>query len=224
MTPVENIIEMGLFLGLNENSKVIDLCCGYGTMLKILCQEYNINGKGIDLSEEFIDIGKKRIEKANISEKITLECNDIKNCKDNNFDVVICTETYIFGSVENAIHELKKFIKPTGKIIIGLLTSQEETIPQELIDFDGINLYREIDLYDMFLKNGYAITFIARSTHSQWDKYFTWDSQRTVTAIRQAKTTDEKEKSEVWLKKWYTMYAKYRIKYEQWCLYSIEKI
>ena len=224
MAPVEHIIEMGLFLGLNQYSKVLDLCCGYGTMLKILCQEYNINGKGIDISKEFIGIGTKRLEEANISRKIILECNDIKNFKDNDYDVVICTETYIFGSIENAINELKKYIKPNGKIIIGLLTSQEEKIPQELIDFDGINLYREIDVYEIFLKTGYAITYIARSTQNQWDKYFTWDSQRTVTAIRNAKTIEEKDKSEAWLKKWYTMYARYRIKYEQWCLYSIEKI
>jgi len=224
MASVENIIEMGRFLKFNENSKILDLCCGYGTMLKILCQEYNINGKGIDLSKEFIDIGKNRIKEANISEKINLECSNINDCKEIGYDVVICTETYILGSLNNAITELAKFIKPNGTIIIGLLTSPEEEIPDELKEFDGINLHKEIDVYNSLLDSGYAISFIARSTQNQWDKYFTWDSKRTVSEIRSAKTVEEKKKAEEWLKKWYTMYAKYRIKYEQWCLYAIEKI
>jgi len=45
-----------------------------------------------------------------------------------------------------------------------------------------------------------------------------------VANIRNSKTAEEKEKAEQWLQKWYTMYAKYRIKYEQWCLYAVEKI
>jgi len=76
MTPLEKIIEMGYALGFNENTKVLDLCCGYGTMLKVLNQVYKIKGKGMDLSKEFIDIGNERLKKAGILNDIVLECND----------------------------------------------------------------------------------------------------------------------------------------------------
>ncbi|MDR1803964.1 MAG: class I SAM-dependent methyltransferase [Treponema sp.] len=224
MTPLEKIIEMGYALGFNENTKVLDLCCGYGTMLKVLNQVYKIKGKGMDLSKEFIDIGNERLKKAGILNDIVLECNDINNCKETGYDAIILTETYHYGSIENSLKELDKFIKPDGKKVIGLLTSPEEEIPQGLKDFDQVNLYTEMEVYDILMKNGYAISYIARSTQSQWDRYFTWDSKRTVANIRNSKTAEEKEKAEQWLQKWYTMYAKYRIKYEQWCLYAVEKI
>lgn len=35
MTPYNSIIEAGHILGLNSSSNVLDLCCGYGEMLKI---------------------------------------------------------------------------------------------------------------------------------------------------------------------------------------------
>jgi cyclopropane fatty-acyl-phospholipid synthase-like methyltransferase len=224
MTPVEKIIELGYILKLNENTKVLDLCCGYGTMLKILCQAYKIHGKGIDIEKEFINVGNETLKKEGVSEKIILECNDIKNCKEGDYDVVITTEPYIFGDIENAIYELEKYIKPDGKIVIGTLISSEEVIPQELIDFDGNNLHTEMEVYDIILKNNYAISYIGRSTQGEWDKYFTWSSRRIVEGIRNAKTVDEKNKQKEWLEKWYKMYAKYRIKYEKWCLFGIEKI
>jgi cyclopropane fatty-acyl-phospholipid synthase-like methyltransferase len=224
MAPVEKIIELGCILEFNENTKILDLCCGYGEMLKILCQVYKINGKGIDISKEFIDKGNERIEKAGLNEKIKLECGDIKNCTENGFDAVILTEPYIFGGIENSIKQLEKFIRPDGKIIIGTLIASEKELPKELIEFDGNNLYTELDVYEILLRNKYSISYIGRSTQGEWDKYFTWSSRRIVKDYESAKNNEEKEKQKEWLYKWYRMYAKYRIKYEEWCLFAVEKI
>ena len=35
MVPIERIVELGYNLGLDKNKSVLDLCCGYGTMLKV---------------------------------------------------------------------------------------------------------------------------------------------------------------------------------------------
>jgi cyclopropane fatty-acyl-phospholipid synthase-like methyltransferase len=224
MTPVEKIIELGYILKFDENTKILDLCCGYGEMLKILCQAYKINGKGIDISKEFIDIGNERIKNAGLSEKIKLECNDIQNCTENDYDVVILTEPYIFGEIGETIKKLEKFIKSDGKIIFGTLIASEKDLPEELVEFDGNNLHTEYDIYKIILNNNYSISYIGRSTQGEWDKYFTWSSRRIVECYQNAKTHEEKEKQKEWLYKWYGMYAKYRIKYEKWGLFAIEKI
>jgi cyclopropane fatty-acyl-phospholipid synthase-like methyltransferase len=214
----------GFRLKFNENTKVLDLCCGYGEMLKLLCLAYKIKGKGIDISKEFIDTGNERIKKAGIAEKIKLECNDIQKCIENGYDVVILTEPYLFGDIKDTIKRLESFIKPEGKIIIGTLIVSEKELPEELIEFDGNNLHTELEIYETLLKNNYAISYIGRSTQGEWDKYFTWSSRRIVKDYQNAKTDEEKEKEKQWLYKWYKMYAKYRIKYEKWCLFAIEKI
>jgi cyclopropane fatty-acyl-phospholipid synthase-like methyltransferase len=224
MAPVEKIIELGYILGFHEHTKVLDLCCGYGTMLRILCRAYKITGKGIDISKEFIGLGNEMLKKDGVSDKIILECNDVKACEEKDYDVVIATEPYIFGDIEAAIKELEKYIKPNGKIVIGTIISSEKNIPQELIDFDGNNLHTEMEIYDIILRNNYAVSYIGRSTQGEWDKYFTWSSRRIVKDIQNAGTEEEKKKQKEWLEKWYTMYAKYRIKYEKWCLFAIEKI
>ena len=34
MVPIDQILRFGYEAGLNENSRVLDLCCGYGTILR----------------------------------------------------------------------------------------------------------------------------------------------------------------------------------------------
>ncbi|GMO12625.1 MAG: hypothetical protein Ta2A_22610 [Treponemataceae bacterium] len=224
MVPVEKIIEMGYLLKCNKNTKILDLCCGYGEMLKILNQAYSVSGKGIDISKEFITEGNKRFVDSNMSNKIMLECNDVLDCTETGYDIVICTEPYLFGDIENAIRKLEKHITPTGKIVIGTLVTKEKNIPQELIDFDGNNLHTEYEIYETFLKCNYAVSYIGRSTQGEWDKYFAWSSQRIIKDYQLSETNAEKQKQMEWLIKWHKMYSKYRIKYEQWCLYAFEKI
>ncbi|MBQ3598379.1 MAG: class I SAM-dependent methyltransferase, partial [Clostridia bacterium] len=49
MVPVEELLRFGYEIGLNEKSKVLDLCCGYGTVLKIWSEAFGISGVGVDL-------------------------------------------------------------------------------------------------------------------------------------------------------------------------------
>ena len=42
MVPVEELLRFGYELGLNENMKVLDLCCGYGTVLKVWSEAFGI--------------------------------------------------------------------------------------------------------------------------------------------------------------------------------------
>mgnify|MGYP006380753999 FL=1 len=76
MVPVEELLRFGYELGLNENMKVLDLCCGYGTVLKVWSEAFGIEGVGIDLVEEFVSIGRERLKKSNI-DKVTLIQGDV---------------------------------------------------------------------------------------------------------------------------------------------------
>ena len=44
MTPADKIIEAGTVLGLDEKCSVLDLCCGYGEMLKLWAENFSVQG------------------------------------------------------------------------------------------------------------------------------------------------------------------------------------
>ena len=70
MVPVEELVRFGYEIGLNENCKVLDLCCGYGTLLKVWSETFGITGVGVDTCQEFLSIGRERLVKYGI-EKVT---------------------------------------------------------------------------------------------------------------------------------------------------------
>ena len=76
MTPIDGILEIGLFSGMNNSSTVLDLCCGYGEMLKIWNEAFGIHGIGVDICGEFIRQGQKRLAEYGITD-VTLIESDI---------------------------------------------------------------------------------------------------------------------------------------------------
>lgn len=171
MTTPERIVNLGMQLGFGRETKVLDLCCGYGEMLKIWNDVFGIQGVGVDICEEFIVVGRERQRDIDGIELICANVLDYED--DTEYDVVCCTEC--FGDIQDisgTIALLEKYAKPNGKLIFGRLFSKVGTPPKELIDFDG-----EIETLEAINKKictcGYYITALASDTDAQWENYIT---------------------------------------------------
>lgn len=222
MTPADKLIEAGIVLGLNEKSNVLDLCCGYGEMLKLWAESFNIKGTGVDLCSEYINIGKHRLIDKHLHKNITLTAENVQSyVSDEKFDVAcLCGVGDLFGGITGHISMLEKFIKPTGKLVIAECFLNSSPVPLELIDFEG-ELYTLAEIYKMFSAKGWYISYISTGTNADWERYISQDAQHTLERIR--KNPDNKKERD-WLGKWYNMYFKYRRKYEGWGFFVLERI
>ena len=217
MVSVEELIRFGYSIGLNENSRVLDLCCGYGTLLKIWSEAFGISGVGVDLCQEFLNDGTKRLLEAKVN-GVQLVYGDVKKYDDNQrYDVVICSET--IGSIENTLTMGEKFLKPRGILAYQKVYAKVDDIPQELDDFDG-GVYPLPELNRIFNNLGYYVTHMASSTDSDWERYVTWSVRRDIARLRQ---NPQDEKLKAWIDKWYRMYFVYRRSYEGQAMFGLEK-
>ena len=73
---------------IKPNSKVIDLGCGSGSLMKRLIEEKNVDVQGIDVSETAVEICRKKGLKAERG-----EIDKLLNISDNSFDYSICNVT-----------------------------------------------------------------------------------------------------------------------------------
>ena len=177
MVSLEHIVELGYAIGLNENSRVLDLSCGYGTMLKIWNEAFGIRGVGIDRETEFIETGMKRMANSRIR-LIAADMFDYNEYEQ--FDLVVCTELSLgadghdtpFQSLRDGIHYLERFAIPGGKLIFGRLFSKIANPPKELTDFDG-TLPALGEIYEDVKNSGYFITAMATGTDAEWERYVT---------------------------------------------------
>lgn len=219
MVPVEELLRFGYEIGLNENMKVLDLCCGYGTVLKVWSEAFGIEGIGIDLAEEFVSIGRERLKKCNI-DKVTLIHGDVTTYEDTcKYDVVICSET--IESIENTFSIGERFLKPGGVLCLQKLYSKVMNPPQELIDFDEEVLPLS-GLNRRFNELGYSMTVMASDTPGMWEHFVVnWSGKRDVLRLQQE---PENEQLRNWVTKWYDMYFDYRRQYEGQALFGLQRL
>lgn len=218
MVPVEELLRFGYELGLNENMKVLDLCCGYGTVLKVWSEAFGIEGVGIDLVEEFVSIGRERLKKSNI-DKVTLIQGDVTAYQDTcKYDVVICSET--IENIANTLSLGEKFLKLGGVLCYQKLYSKVMNPPQELIDFDEEVLPLS-ELNRVFNQLGYGMTAMASDTTGMWEHYVVnWSGKRDLLRLKQE---PDNEQLKNWVTTWYNMYFDYRRQYEGQALFGLQR-
>lgn len=218
MISIEEILRLGYSIGLNESSRVLDLCCGYGTNLKVWSQGFGISGIGIDICDEFIEEGQHILKSESI-DKIELIKQDIMTYQtDEKFDVVILSET--FGSIPNTLQIGEKFLKKDGCLIYCKLYSKVQNPPQELIDFDEEVLPMST-LNRIFRDCGYYIAHLASDSDADWERYITWSGRQNMARLKENPEDYELKR---WAEKWYDMYFLYRREYEGQALFGLQRI
>jgi len=122
---------------------------------------------GIDISEQMLEIGRKKIGKLNFSDKISLmrENSEQMSFPDSTFDVAICSfGVRNFQSLTNGLREIRRVLKHKGIIII-LEFSKPEKMPIKQI----YNIYfsKILPFFGGIIsKDKAAYTYLPRSVES----------------------------------------------------------
>ena len=76
---------------------------------------------GIDISEGMLELGRKKVEKEGLAEKIELHTGDSEaiNYSENTFDaVMVAFGVRNFENLENGLAEMLRVLKPGGRLIV----------------------------------------------------------------------------------------------------------
>jgi len=101
---------------------ILDVATGTGDVaLQIAKQLQPKKIVGIDISNEMLAIGRKKIAKQNLQKIITLEEADSENLpfEDNTFDAItVAYGVRNFENLEKGLSEMYRVLKPNGKMIV----------------------------------------------------------------------------------------------------------
>ena len=102
---------------IKPNSKIIDIACGTGVITKLLYEYSHTNIKAIDISQNMIDIARKKYQ---FDEWATFEKCDFLDLKEKDYyDYAIIYNAYPhFLDVESFVNKLKNILKPGGTFAI----------------------------------------------------------------------------------------------------------
>jgi cyclopropane-fatty-acyl-phospholipid synthase len=100
-------------LALTPGMRLLDVGCGWGSMLLHAAREYGVTGVGITLSSEQADLARKRISEAGLSDRVEVRLQDYREVSDGPFDAI--------SSIGMAEHVGEQMVREYGAVLARLV-------------------------------------------------------------------------------------------------------
>ena len=123
----------------DSETQVLDVACGTADSTIALAKAGVPRVTGVDISEEMLKVGEKKIDKLNLNSVISLKVEDCENLsfEDNTFDAAfIAFGIRNFEDKKKGLKELHRVLKPNGHLLI-----LELSVPQNKILLSLYKLY-----------------------------------------------------------------------------------
>lgn len=125
-------------LPINSSTKLIDLGCGTGQTLVYLARTYPCKALGVDINEQMLFKASQRLKSENLY--IELVCADVMNLPfpTDSFDIALSESVTLFTSIDKALNEYARVLKPGGTLIAIEMTSEPSINERELKEIKSV--------------------------------------------------------------------------------------
>jgi len=170
--------EMALeHLSIGKGETVLEIGFGTGHCLKRIAESVGPKGKtyGIDISTGMMEISKKRLEKADLGDRVKLFCGDAASLPfdDSTFNAVFMSftlELFDTPEIPKVLEQIKRVLKPEGRLaVVSISKENGKSIFLRLYEWAHRKWPRYVDCRPIFLEEslidaGYRI----RSKEMTW--------------------------------------------------------
>ena len=154
-------------VGENAPKQILDIATGTGDLALMMTELNPDRIVGLDISEGMLEVGRTKVVKANLSDKIKMVVGDSENIPfdDNTFDAItVSFGVRNFENLDKGLQEILRVLKPEGKFVV-LETSNPTKFPFK----QGYKLYTNIILPligKLFSKDKVAYSYLSKSANS----------------------------------------------------------
>jgi len=154
-------------VGKNKPKQILDIATGTGDLALMMAELSPDKIIGLDISEGMLAVGKEKIAKVNLSEKIEMVVGDSEEMPfdDDTFDAItVSFGVRNFANLDKGIKEIARVLKPSGVLVI-LETSNPLKFPFK----QGYKLYTHLFLPiigKLFSKDKVAYSYLSESANS----------------------------------------------------------
>ena len=169
-TSHEKLMLLAEYCGVCEGSRVLDIGCGKGYLLRAWAKRWKIRGVGVDINSTSIAVGREKAKTEGLETRLTFvegEARDYSN--DEPFDIVTCIGApFAVGTFQEAVRWMKNRVEPGGVIAIG-----DEYLPAPLPEHVGgeSNYQTLSELESVFKDEDLFFTGMIAASRDDWDRY-----------------------------------------------------
>jgi len=130
-------------LKLNDNSKVLEIGCGWGGFAEYFGKNYNSKLDCITISKKQYDFAKERIHKEGLNEKVNIEIKDYRDVQSEYDSIVSIEMIEAVGQnyLQNYFNTIKSNISDTGSVAIQAITIHDSLFDRYKNKQDFIQKY-----------------------------------------------------------------------------------
>jgi demethylmenaquinone methyltransferase/2-methoxy-6-polyprenyl-1,4-benzoquinol methylase len=161
---------------------ILDVATGTADMALMACKILDPHRiEGIDISDNMLEIGRKKIEKQHLENKIHLQKGDSEtiNFAENTFDaVMVAFGVRNFENLEKGLSEMLRVLKPGGRLIVLEFSKPRRKAVRSLY-----NLYMGIvapQVARWFKQNKEAYQYLCESANAFPDRHLFTDILKKV--------------------------------------------
>ena len=121
-------------LALNPGMRLLDVGCGWGSMLLHAASQYGVQGVGITLSEQQAKLARKRVADAGLSDRIEIRLQDYREVRDGPYDAIssIGMAEHV-GEIRMCEYAeiLHSLVRPGGRVLNHAIARRAGTQPSK---------------------------------------------------------------------------------------------
>jgi len=119
-------------LDLQPGMRLLDVGCGWGSLLIHAAQEHGVRGVGITLSREQAELARKRVAEAGLEERLEVRLRDYRDVDDGPFDAISSigmAEHVGEAKVREYAAVLASLVRPGGRVLNHAIARRSGTKP-----------------------------------------------------------------------------------------------
>lgn len=133
-------------LGLRPGMRLLDVGCGWGSMVLHAAEHHGVHAVGITLSDEQADLATRRVHDAGLSDRIDIRVQDYRDVADGPFDAISSIGMFEHvgrKQMEQYLRVLHRLLVPEGRLLNHAISRPGYPQPDTLVGSTR-QLYRRL--------------------------------------------------------------------------------
>ena len=174
-TSEEKLVLLGKRLGLEPDSRVLDVASGRGGPALLLAREHGCAWHGIEISPDFHTVAIERAAQAGLADRVSFELGDGAQAvlDPEAYDAALCLgASFVYGSLADTVDALAPAVRPGGNVVVGEPYWRRLPLPDDYED--RADPWTTLDgTTRIFETSGLPVVSVIASSDDDWDRYET---------------------------------------------------